>query len=355
MVKPYQEAPTEESIEQFAQSIKESVQSIFGTLPKETGYVEPDRFEQAYEVLVEQTDGFENWCFESVWNAYQQDRLVFVVVRTILALTPPEWQDIASEEQDMDISKNAARRIDAEIRCQEDKSRQQSTIKQIKALIRTAVEKIEEPTPETPDNVVHRFNLVDRKDGLDSIRNIYDVDIYPHLLRERYLGRPFASHKDSVSEERGDLMEDAIKDILDERGVPYDEDDDSNYDDDVQEADIYVPDWRNPDVVIEAKISNDDGTARDKIARVGNLAQRARQEGSDDDYAFQVVACVDGRGFGERNREPKNLIKYTQGKVFTFETLSDIIDFTAIHTHVGEQLDDDASQVDLPSYSDTDQ
>ena len=70
MVKPYKEDPTEENIDSMIQSVRDSVQPIFLTLPKGTGYVEPDRFEEAYEVLVEQTDGFDDWRYESVWNAY---------------------------------------------------------------------------------------------------------------------------------------------------------------------------------------------------------------------------------------------------------------------------------------------
>ena len=343
MVKPYTEAPTEDNIDLMIQSVHDSVQPIFLTLPKGSGYVERDRFEEAYNVLVEHTSEFTEWNFQSVWNAYEDDELVFVVVRTILALTPPEWEDLTAEEQDIDLSQGAARRIDGEIRRGEKKNRQQSTTDQIRALIRTAVEKIRDPTPQTGDDIVHRFNLVDRLNGIDSVQEAHQEGIYPPLLRERYLGRPFASHVDSVSDERGDVMEDAVKDILEEVGIPFEEDIGNS--DGEQEADIYVPTRNSPAVVIEAKIANDGGTMRDKAARVSNLARLARQSGNDNEWGFQVVACVDGRGFSERYRESKELIQNTQGKVFTFETLDDLIEYTDIQEFKGQSSEGGQSTV----------
>ncbi len=41
------------------------------------------------------------------------------------------------------------------------------------------------------------------------------------LLYERFLGRPFASHRDSVSEIIGDSLESAIEEILDKAGISF--------------------------------------------------------------------------------------------------------------------------------------
>ena len=79
---------------------------------------------------------------------------------------------------------------------------------------------------------------------------------YAMLLYERYLGRPFATHRDAVSEQVGDVMETAIeehlararivfrKTKLAERVPGYD-----------QAPDFFVPDEFNPSVLIEAKIT----------------------------------------------------------------------------------------------------
>lgn len=350
MVTPYKEEPTEDNIDSMIQSVRDSVQPIFLTLPRGSGFVEREQFEEAYDILAEKTDEFEDWNFESVWSAYQEDKLVFVVLRTILAVTPPEWEDLTTEARDVDISQGAARRIDGEIRRGEGKSRQQGTKDMIRALMETAVEKIEEPVPDTADDVIHRFDLIDRQEGIESVRRAHEQGIYYNLLRERYLGRPFASHVDSVSDERGDLMEDAVKDVLEDAGVPYEEDLDTG--DDAQKADIYIPTRRDPAVKIEAKIANDGGTMRDKAARVSNLARQAREKGSGGEWAFQVVACVDGRGFSERYRESKELIENTQGKVFTFDTLEDLIEYTAIREYVGIASTDGGEQTEMNNFGD---
>src|SRR5438105_4047914 len=63
-----------------------------------------------------------------------------------------------------------------------------------------------------------------------------------------------------------------------------------------QTPDFIVPDEFAPKVVIEAKVAQDDGTARDKVTRVrhlGELSQRGQRPGS---FKYEVVACIDGRG-----------------------------------------------------------
>ena len=44
-----------------------------------------------------------------------------------------------------------------------------------------------------------------------------------------------------------------------------------------QDPDFIIPDEFNPQVVIEAKITEDDGTARDKVTRVQHLAAISRE------------------------------------------------------------------------------
>ena len=51
-------------------------------------------------------------------------------------------------------------------------------------------------------------------------------------------------------------------------------------------------------------------------------AQRSR-EGK---QAYQVVACLAGRGFGVRREDMRQMIVRTQGKVFTPKTLDRLVD-----------------------------
>jgi hypothetical protein len=97
-----------------------------------------------------------------------------------------------------------------------------------------------------------------------------------------------------------------------------------------QAPDFIVPDEISPKVVIEAKITNDDGTARDKVARILRLAELSRRRAASGGTGFQVVACVDGRGFGVRRQDMRNLLTELNGKVFTLRTLDHLVSNTEL-------------------------
>ncbi len=85
--------------------------------------------------------------------------------------------------------------------------------------------------------------------------------------------------------------------------------------------DFILPSEFNPHVVIEAKITEDDGTARDKVTRIQHLAELSGQRKRGGEQGFTVIACIGGRGFGVRREDMKKLLLATDGKVFTPKTL----------------------------------
>ena len=97
-----------------------------------------------------------------------------------------------------------------------------------------------------------------------------------------------------------------------------------------QAPDFFIPDELVPAVIIEAKITGDEGTARDKVSRILRLASMRDELLRDGKPSFQVVACIDGRGFGSRRQDMKDLLMATHGKVFTANSLDDLV----THTHL---------------------
>ncbi|MGA2653859.1 MAG: hypothetical protein ABSF28_25335 [Terracidiphilus sp.] len=101
---------------------------------------------------------------------------------------------------------------------------------------------------------------------------------YAMLLYERFLGRPFAGHRDSVSELVGDVLETAIEGVLTRAGISHRKtkraERITGFD---QAPDFIIPNEFNPQIVIEAKITEDDGTARDKVTRVQHLGELSTQ------------------------------------------------------------------------------
>ncbi len=151
------------------------------------------------------------------------------------------------------------------------------------------------------------------------------------LLYERFLGRPFATYRDSISKKVGDILEDALRARLDSSRVPYHQAGVAERFEDMDQApDFLIPNRLQPAVVLEAKLAEDDGTARDKVTRVQHLAELRDQRLRNGLPTFEVIACVDGRGFGIRRADVEKLLIATKGKLFTLQTVELISDNTSL-------------------------
>ena len=111
-----------------------------------------------------------------------------------------------------------------------------------------------------------------------------------------------------------DVVESAVEDVLSKVGVSYRKtkraERITGFD---QAPDFIVPDEFNPSVVIEAKLTEDDGTARDKVTRVQRLRTLRDERGQQ----YDVVACIAGRGFKVRRNDMRRLLVATNCMVFT--------------------------------------
>jgi hypothetical protein len=195
-------------------------------------------------------------------------------------------------------------------------------------MIETACELLEQGCPDVPAGAIHRLQKADTVGGLVAVRTMASLGApYAMLLYERFLGRPFAGHRDSVSELVGDNLESAVEEILARNGISFRKTRRAEripgFD---QAPDFIVPDEFSPKVVIEAKITEDDGTARDKVTRIQHLGQLSMMGAQVDRPKFQVIACIAGRGFGVRREDMKKLLIATRGKVFTLKTLNRLVE-----------------------------
>jgi len=203
----------------------------------------------------------------------------------------------------------------------------------LSAMVVTACKLLTETPPTVPDDKIYRLDKADTKNGLASLQPLADLGVpYAMLLYERFLGRPFAGHRDSVSELVGDILESAIETQLATSKISFRKtkraERVTGFD---QAPDFIVPDEFNPEIVIEAKITEDDGTARDKVTRVQHLGSLSMQGRSDaNPPRFEVIACIAGRGFGVRREDMKKLLLATRGKVFTLQNMPRLIDCTRL-------------------------
>ena len=344
MIRPFEIAAPDlqDRLEELVDATFSDIQSQFLVLPRGDNFVGYPGFQAAFEILRRQTDAFDDFTESSVWRALRENSLCFCVIRTILGMSPPEWADLARSDRDSDITQGYARGLEG--RCRSDRvyarglvrPRHSKALNRMEALISVAVEYIARGAPPGAADTVHRLDKVDTSHGLESLRHVASQHVpYAMLLYERYLGRPFATHRDAVSEQVGDVMETAIEEHLSRARIIFRKTKRAERIPGYEQApDFFVPDEFNPSVIIEAKITGDDGTARDKVARIERLTRMRndrRREGKPD---FEVVACIDGRGFGVRREDMRSLITNTDGKVFTLATLDQMV----AHTRLQEFL-----------------
>ena len=333
------EVPFEEvraNLDAYVDEVFRSLQSEFMTLPKGPGFIEYRVFEHGYEALKRVTQDFRVLDPASVLAAVYTTPIIFIVLRTMLGFTPPEWAYVTAQRTEMDVPQGAVRSLDRRIRMDPHAPLREGgrvTDQRLRALVTAACELLSEGVPADVGENLHRLDKADTREGLASIQPLADLGVpYAMLLYERFLGRPFAGHRDSVSELVGDVLESAIEGVLVGGGISFRKtkraERITGFD---QTPDFIVPSEFNPQVVIEAKITEDDGTARDKVTRVQHLGALSMEGRSlDAPPKFEVIACIAGRGFKVRREDMKKLLLATRGKVFTLQNVEHLIACTRL-------------------------
>jgi hypothetical protein len=324
-----------DDLDLYVDEVFGALQSEFLTLPKGEGFVDYPIFEQGYEALKLATSGFRDLTPDPVIQTILRVPIALIVLRTMLGFTPPEWAYITTQRTKVAVPQGAARTLDRTARLKPLtplRSAGGVTEERIRAMALTACQLLTEGPPDAPA-LLHRLDKADTKQGLASLQSLAELGVpYAMLLYERFLGRPFAGHRDSVSELVGDVLEAAIEGVLSAGGISCRKtkraERVTGFD---QAPDFIVPDEFNPQIVIEAKVTEDDGTARDKVTRVQHLAALSMQgRQQHEPPRFEVVACIAGRGFKVRREDMKKLLLSTRGKVFTLQNVPRLIECTRL-------------------------
>ncbi len=320
--------------EPFVSAVFSSLASEFLTLPKGEGFVDYAAFETGYEALKKATIGFAALPRSEVVKTVLEVPIAFVVLRSMLGFTPPEWAYVAAQRYGSELNQGFARTLDRKVRISPLSPLRPSPemMKRIEAMVGIACDLLEQGCPEVQAHQIHRLQKADTVGGLTALRNMAAIGApYAMLLYERFLGRPFAGHRDSVSELVGDGLENAIEEQLAKAGLSFRKTRRAERFADFDQApDFMVPSEFNPKVVIEAKLTEDDGTARDKVTRIQHLHSLSMSGQPAGQPKFEVIACIAGRGFGVRREDMKKLLLATRGKVFTAKTLDRLVDCTAL-------------------------
>lgn len=329
----------EADIETYVDEVFATLKSGFMTLPKGDGFIDYPVFEGGYEALKKVTKGFSDLDPETVVMLAFQTPITLIVLRAMLGFTPSEWAEAATENTDVAVTQGAARSIDRNVRLSPTKPLRPTGVtgERVQALVHSACKLLTDGAQEIDAALIHRLNKADTASGLASIGPLADMGVpYSMLLYERYLGRPFAGHRDSVSELVGDLVETAIEKLLTRHGISFRKTKRAERIAGFEQApDFIIPDEFNPQVIIEAKLAEDDGTARDKVTRVQHLhTMSVRDRTPEEGPRYEVIACIAGRGFKQRRQDMKKLLEATQGKVFTLQTIPEMVQHSRLREYI---------------------
>ena len=318
----------------YVASVFSCLESEFLVMPKGLGFIDYPTFERGYEALKQASSGFAKMSENVVYPVALKAPIALVVLRAMLGFTPPEWAYITSQRSGIEIPQGFARTLDRKVRMAPLKPLKANGASEarLKALVKAACDLLASGAPGVESDKLHRLDKADTKSGTESIKTLAGMGVpYALLLYERFLGRPFAGHRDSVSELVGDSLESAIEDVLVAAKVSYRKTKRAERIEGFDQApDFIVPSEFSPQVIIEAKITEDDGTARDKVTRIQHLGELSMAGQSSGKPKYEVVACIAGRGFGVRREDMKKMLLATRGKVFTLKTLDKLVDFTRL-------------------------
>jgi hypothetical protein len=320
--------------ERYVDAVFSCLESEFLVMPKGEGFVEYPVFERGYEALKAATAGFSQLDPDKVLSVTVSEPISMVVLRSMLGFTPSEWGYVTTQRTGVSVTQGFVRSLDRKVRMasKRELNTRGVTEERLKAMLKTACELLSSGVPKVNEEQLHRFDKADTKSGIDSIKNLAGLGVpYAMLLYERFLGRPFAGHRDSVSELVGDSLESAIEDVLVKAGISFRKTKRAERIEGFDQApDFIVPSEFNPQVILEAKITEDDGTARDKVTRIQHLGELSLAGRSAENPKYEVVACIGGRGFGVRREDMKKMILATRGKVFTLKTLDQLTEHTRL-------------------------
>ena len=311
----------ERNLDRYADALMASLESDFLVMPKGDGFIEFPVFETAYEALKKTTKGFRQLRADAVAKTVAAHPVSFIVLRAMLGFTPSEWAHVTATDGAVAVNQGQARSVDRRVRMDPTKPLRKSgeTWERVRAMVATACRILGEGAPPVSADKLHRLDKVDTRTGGPWMPTLSDIGAsYTMLLCERFLGRPFAGHRDSVSELVGDSLESAVEDVLSKAGISKQKTKRAEkvpgFD---QAPDFIIPSAENPHIVIEAKITEDDDTARDKVTRILRLCTNSEVGMPPGKRRYQVIACIAGRGFKQRREDMKRLFVATRGMVFT--------------------------------------
>jgi hypothetical protein len=181
-----------------------------------------------------------------------------------------------------------------------------------------------------PGELRSKQDKIDTREGWESVRRLAENGVpYADFLHQRHYGGAFRQVLDATSTQRGNLIEDAVEELFVENRIPYIRTGGHDQGEIAARFEIQVqpaPDFVVYDssgtlrAMLECKLVNDGGTARDKALRFERLRAESVRLGG-----VPLLAVLSGMGWTRVNDTLGPVIRDTDGRVFTLATLPEML------------------------------
>lgn len=291
-------------------------------------------FQAAYVTATEATQDFSDVSEATLGTAIEDDPRVLLALRTILGLTGKEFaQSTKLVGEPLGMKALSPSKVDNMERNGTPVSAEQAT------LAARTIRQIMDGSlfPDPPGDLHRKQDKYDTKDGWDTVQNLATQGVpYSAFLHQRHYGGAFRQLLDATSERRGNLLEDAVEQLFIDAAIPYIRTGGHNQADIARRFELTVA--PAPDFVVyddsgslrgmlECKLVNDGGTARDKALRFERLRAESIRLGG-----VPLLAVLAGLGWTRVNDTLGPVVRDTDGRVFTLATLPDMLDVAPFPT-----------------------
>lgn len=296
----------------------------FAYIPWRSEYEEA-RFYGAYASAVELTHGFTQVSEADLVATMTRDPSTLLVFRTIMGYLRDEFavatEGVAGGPEKLPVlSKSAVESLE-----QGKKPRRAAVITSCARLIDGLMQGTIYPT--AAGIARRKQDKPDTRGGWADVQELADRGVpYEVFLHQRHYGGAFGQLLNATSTQRGNLLEDAVEEALLARGTPYIRTGAHNQAAIAQKFNLTVrpaPDFVFFDEhqalrgMLECKVANNGGTARDKAPRFALLGREANRLGG-----IPLFAVLGGLGWKRAGDALGPVVRDTDGRVFTIATLA---------------------------------
>lgn len=305
----------------------------------DASFYDTDHFNTVYALAHSGTQGFTQVSVDHLAALLQANPQVLLVFRTITGLLRNELAattTMVAEQLGDSSPAIAAGTVDSA-----EKRGSRLTAAQARVLAHTIDQLVRrELFSDAPPGLHSKQDKLDTREGWDSVRQLVSDGVpYHAYLHQRHYGGPFNQVTNATTGKKGDLIEDEVERLFKTHGVPCIRTGSHNQGEIAARFGVTVspaPDFVVFDAsdtlraMLECKATNDGGTARDKANRFRGLQTESARLGG-----VPVVAVLGGTGWARVNDTLGPVLQYTDGRVFTLETLEQMLTVTPFPQLIG--------------------